>query len=60
MLESLCPVLTAMGAQHGLGIERGMKAGEFKVDDYDDSYYFGARVFRQPHGEFMVYHPTPR
>lgn len=58
MLESICPILTAMGAQHGLGIERGMKAGEFQVDDYDDSYYFGARVFRQPYGEFMVYHPS--
>jgi polysaccharide pyruvyl transferase WcaK-like protein len=58
MLESLCPVLGAMGAQHGLGIERGMRAGEFKVDDYDESYYFGSRVFRQPHGEFMVYHPS--
>lgn len=58
MLHSLCPILTAMEAQHGLGIERGMKAGEFEVTDYDDSYYFGARLFRQPHGEFMVYHPS--
>lgn len=58
MLHSLCPILTAMGAQHGLGIERGMKAKQFDVTDYDEGYYFGARLFRQPHGEFMVYHPS--
>jgi len=58
MLQSLCPILTAMGAQHGLGIERGMKAGQFEVTDYDDSYYFGARLFRQSSGEIMVYHPS--
>jgi hypothetical protein len=57
-LESLCPIWTAMGAEHGLGIERGMKSSEFRVDDYDDTYFFGARVFRQPNGEFTVYHPT--
>jgi polysaccharide pyruvyl transferase WcaK-like protein/SAM-dependent methyltransferase len=58
MLQSLCPVLTAMGAQHGVGVDQGMKAGQFKPNDYDENYYFGARLFRQPHGEFMVYHPS--
>jgi polysaccharide pyruvyl transferase WcaK-like protein len=57
MLESLCPVWSAMGAGHGLGLERGMKAGEFQVDDYDESYYFGSRVFKAGN-EFRIYHPT--
>lgn len=57
MLESLCPIWAAMESGHGLGLERGMKAGEFQVDDYDESYYFGARVFKAG-TEFRVYHPT--
>jgi len=57
MLESLCPVWQAMEASHGLGLERGLKAGEFRPDDYDDSYYFGARVFKAGN-EFRIYHPT--
>jgi polysaccharide pyruvyl transferase WcaK-like protein len=57
MLESLCPVWSAMEGGHGLGLERGMKAGEFQVDDYDESYYFGARVFKAG-TDFRVYHPT--
>jgi polysaccharide pyruvyl transferase WcaK-like protein len=57
MLESLCPVWAAMEAGHGLGLERGLRAGQFQVDDYDESYYFGARVFKNGQ-EFQVYHPT--
>jgi hypothetical protein len=57
MLESLCPIWNAMEAGHGLGLERGMKKGEFRVDDYDESYFYGARVYKSPEG-FRVYHPT--
>jgi hypothetical protein len=57
MLESLCPVWAAMEAEHGLGLERGLRKGEFRVDDYDESYFFGARVFKAG-PEFRVYHPT--
>jgi polysaccharide pyruvyl transferase WcaK-like protein len=57
MLESLCPIWAAMEAEHGLGLERGLRKGEFQVDDYDGSYFFGARVFKAG-PEFRVYHPT--
>jgi SAM-dependent methyltransferase len=56
MLESLIPVWKAMGADHGLGLERGLRKGEFRVDDYDDTYMHGARVYK--HGEdFRVWDP---
>lgn len=58
MYESVCQVLNAMGAEHGLGIERGMKAGEFRPEDYDESYYFGVRLFWHPHFKLMVYYPS--
>jgi len=57
MLESLCPVWQAMGLSHGLGLERGLKQDEFVVDEYDESYYFGARVYKSG-GKFQVYHPS--
>jgi polysaccharide pyruvyl transferase WcaK-like protein len=57
MLESLCPVWEAMGVGYGLGLERGLGAGEFQVDDYDSTYFFGSRVFKTER-EFKVYHPT--
>jgi polysaccharide pyruvyl transferase WcaK-like protein/SAM-dependent methyltransferase len=57
MLESLCPVWEAMEAGHGLGLERGMKKGQFQVDDYDESYFYGARVYKAGN-QFRVYHPT--
>jgi polysaccharide pyruvyl transferase WcaK-like protein len=57
LLESLCPVWDAMEVDYGLGLERGMKKGEFRLDDYDDSYYFGARAFKL-HGKMTVYHPS--
>jgi polysaccharide pyruvyl transferase WcaK-like protein/SAM-dependent methyltransferase len=56
MLESLIPVWQAMGADHGLGLERGLKKGEFKVDDYDDTYMHGARVYKQGNS-FHVWDP---
>jgi polysaccharide pyruvyl transferase WcaK-like protein/SAM-dependent methyltransferase len=58
MLESLIPVWKAMGADHGLGLERGLKKGEFKVDDYDDTYMHGARVYK--HGESFAVWDPPR
>jgi len=57
MLESLCPVWQAMRVSHGLGLERGMKKGEFRVDDYDSSYFYGSRVYKAGN-ELRVYHPT--
>jgi polysaccharide pyruvyl transferase WcaK-like protein/SAM-dependent methyltransferase len=56
MLESLIPVWQAMGADHGLGLERGLKKGEFRVDDYDDTYIHGARVYKQG-TSFAVWDP---
>jgi polysaccharide pyruvyl transferase WcaK-like protein len=58
MLESLIPVWKAMGADHGLGLERGLRKGEFKVDDYDDSYMHGVRVYRSKEsGDFAIWEP---
>jgi|GEM_PF-2317725 len=57
MLESLCPIWEVMGAEHGLGLERGLRKGQFDVVDYDDSYYYGARVYKAGQ-EFRIYHPT--
>ena len=57
MLESLCPIWDAMGVKYGLGLERGLSNGEFVVDDYDDSYYYGARVF-SAENKHRIYHPT--
>jgi SAM-dependent methyltransferase len=57
MLESLIPVWKAMEVPSGLGLERGLKNGEFRVDDYDDSYFFGARVYKVG-TEFRIYHPS--
>lgn len=56
-LEALCPVWGAMGVEHGLGLERGMKWSDFRPDEYDDTYYFGARIFKKGE-EFAVYHPS--
>jgi len=57
MLRSFFPIWSVMGIKHGLGLERGLKEGEFRPDFYDDSYYFGSRVFRE-NGEFQIYQPS--
>jgi polysaccharide pyruvyl transferase WcaK-like protein/SAM-dependent methyltransferase len=56
MLESLIPVWKAMNVDHGLGLERGLKKGEFRVDDYDDTYMHGARVYKNGK-DFQVWDP---
>ena len=56
MLESFVPVWQAMGADHGLGLERGLKKGEFRVDDYEDTYTHGARVYKNG-SSFSVWDP---
>ena len=56
MLESLIPVWKAMGADHGIGLERGLRKGEFRVDDYDDTYMHGARVYKNGE-DFHVWDP---
>jgi len=56
-LEALIPIWEAFGIEHGVGLERGLGPGQAKPDVYDNSYYFGSRIYREQ-GRLKVYYPS--